>query len=88
MGNEDRGAARRKLSAEELAVLRGIARGDDFNTIGRRLSLAPATIAYHATKLRRLLNAPNLPALVAIAFVVGLLTNDVVGLDFLLDLSE
>ncbi|MFS0729430.1 LuxR C-terminal-related transcriptional regulator [Curtobacterium sp. 1P10AnD] len=88
MGTEDRDAARRKLSAEELAVLQGIARGDDFNTIARKLSLAPATIAYHATKLRRLLNAPNLPALVAIAFVIGLLTNDVVGLDFLLDLSE
>ncbi|WP_420367111.1 LuxR C-terminal-related transcriptional regulator [Curtobacterium sp. L1-20] len=88
METDDGHSGRRKLSAEEHAVLRGIARGDDFGTIARALSLAPATIAYHATKLRRLLNAPNLPALVALAFVAGLLTNDVLGLDALLDLGE
>lgn len=66
----------RALTSREREILHLIALGHGHKTISQELALAPKTVAYHVTKLRRVFGAPNLPALVALAFVAGVLNSD------------
>jgi DNA-binding NarL/FixJ family response regulator len=59
-----------------LRVLKGVAAGATYRAIATELYLSPATIAYHADRLKKRFGVANNAALVAIALVTGLLTVD------------
>ena len=65
-----------KFSAPELRVLEQLAMGKTYRQVADSLHLAPATVAFHASRLQELLGVTNNVALVAIAIVFGLLTNN------------
>lgn len=69
----------------ERQILHQIARGHGYKTIASSLSLSPTTVAYHVTRMRVLLGAPNIAALITISFLTGLITNDPAAFDGLLD---
>lgn len=64
------------ITARQAEILEGVGQGLTFTTIAERLSLSPATIAYHVGQLQAKLHTGSLPALVALAMVSGVLTND------------
>jgi DNA-binding CsgD family transcriptional regulator len=76
---------RRPLTPTESQILLQVARGHGFKTIAMSLSIAPTTVAYHVTRMRLLLGAPNIAALVTIAFLTGLISNDLSAFDGLID---
>jgi DNA-binding CsgD family transcriptional regulator len=65
-----------RITARQAEILEGVGQGLTFATIARRLSLSPATVAYHVGQMQMKLHTGSLPALVALAMVGGILTND------------
>jgi DNA-binding NarL/FixJ family response regulator len=66
-------AAEQALTARELQVLQGIARGQTNGAIARSLGISPKTVDSHRTALMRKLEAGNAPALVLAAVRSGLI---------------
>lgn len=65
-----------ELTAQQVEILVGVSRGHAYKTIAQKLRLSPATISYHVSSMQKRLGAPSLPALIALAIVAGVLTND------------
>lgn len=65
------------FSPPELRVLKRLAGGGTYRTIAAELYLSPTTIAYHADRLQKRLGVANNAALVAAAFMLGLLSLEV-----------
>ncbi|MEU7576030.1 PAS domain-containing protein [Streptomyces sp. NPDC041068] len=61
------------LSAQEARVLRLVAGGDTTAVVARTIGIGVDGVNYHLTRLCRRLRAPNRTALVARAYVLGLL---------------
>jgi len=64
------------VTPTQAQILVELSRGQGYDSIGRRLYLAPATVAYHVAKLQAKFRVPNRAALVAAAFVFGILAGD------------
>jgi DNA-binding NarL/FixJ family response regulator len=69
-------STRRKLTERQVDILVQLSNGDAYKSIASRMRLSQAAIAYHVGNMQRLLGAPSLPALVALAIVAGVLTSD------------
>ena len=66
-----------RLTTPQLRVLAHLAAGQSYQAIAEELHLSCATIAFHAARLQKRLGVSNNTALVAIAFITGLLTTDI-----------
>lgn len=66
-------AAHAGLSAQEARILPLVAAGATASAIARSVGLTADGVNYHLTRLCRRLDVPNRPALVARAYVLGLL---------------
>jgi DNA-binding CsgD family transcriptional regulator len=64
------------VTPTQAQILVELSRGQSYDTIGQRLYLAPTTVAYHVAKLQAKFRVPNRAALVAAAFVFGILAGD------------
>ncbi|GAA4267528.1 helix-turn-helix transcriptional regulator [Frondihabitans peucedani] len=64
------------LSAQQAEILAGIGAGETYSTVAKRLSLSTSTIGYHVGRLQQKLHAGNVPALIALVMVAGILTTD------------
>lgn len=60
-----------QFTSTELELLKRLAEGKPYRSIAAELHLSPATIAYHATRLRGRLRASNNIALVASVLLLG-----------------
>lgn len=65
-----------KLSRRQAQILEGIGRGNTYRTLAERLAISPATVSYHVGQLQQKLRTPTLPALIGLAIVSGILSND------------
>jgi DNA-binding CsgD family transcriptional regulator len=66
-----------QLTGAELRVLQRLAGGSTYTEIASDLSLASATVAYHASKLRARFGVTNNVALIAAAIISGLFSAGV-----------
>jgi len=78
-----------RLSDMDRNILQGLASGQTYRLIAAKLHVSSATVAYHVTQLRSRFHAPTVAAIVAIAFITGVLSNDTwpVQLTGLLDMD-
>ncbi|BDZ48490.1 hypothetical protein GCM10025867_07310 [Frondihabitans sucicola] len=65
-----------KLSRRQAQIIEGIGRGNTYRALAEKLSISPATVAYHVGRLQLKLRTPTLPALVGLAIVSGILSSD------------
>ncbi len=64
------------LTRRQAEILEGIGRGNTYRVVAERLSISPATVAYHVGRLQQMLRTPTLPALIGLAIVSGILSSD------------
>jgi DNA-binding CsgD family transcriptional regulator len=65
-----------KLSERQTEILVLLARGEAYKSIASRLSLSPGTVSYHVGRLQQIFQTRSLPALIALAIISGILSND------------
>jgi DNA-binding CsgD family transcriptional regulator len=71
-----RNPSRRQVSPRQVEILVLLSSGETYKAIAHRLNLSTATVSYHVGRLQLLFQTRSLPALVALAIVSGILTNN------------
>jgi DNA-binding CsgD family transcriptional regulator len=72
----ERGTRRRSVSARQVEILVLLSQGETYKAVAHRLHLSPGTVSYHVGRLQMLFQTRSLPALVALAIISGILTNN------------
>lgn len=64
------------LTNLDVDILLGLSGGETYKSLASSLHVSAATVAYHIKQMHQKLGTKSAPALVALAIVSGLLTND------------
>ncbi|RKR75801.1 helix-turn-helix domain-containing protein [Frondihabitans australicus] len=74
--SETSGTGRWRVSPRQVDILVLLSQGDAYKAIARKLNLSPATVAYHVGRMQQAVQARSVPALIARAFLLGVLTAE------------
>lgn len=64
------------FSPTQVDILKHLARDEDYETVAQELNMSTDGIKYHLGQMRLLLNMKSLHAIIALAIVAGVLTNN------------